>query len=166
MRRSASPSRFTSILTQLPRAHNILELGCGDDPEAALYFVPTGETILGVDYDSAMLGSVRAYYSYLVQANITRLPLRAKFALIIARHPDIDRRRTDWQYALTTAQSWLAEDGLLLVTLYSLGEHEQVRAWLRGTTLQPYPLLPDSLTPPGLDGRDRFVMVYSNVSLV
>jgi SAM-dependent methyltransferase len=161
MRRIGSNTRFISVLAQLPRPQHVLELGCGDDPEAALYFANSGITMLGVDRNSEVLCSIRAYYPRLVQADITRLPLHAHFDLIIARHPDIDRRRSDWQSALTTANNWLSPDGILLVTVYSAGEYEQVRSWLRITLLKPYPLLPDNLVPPALDGRDRFVMAYA-----
>ncbi len=96
----------------------------------------------------------------MLQANITRLPLRARFDLIVARHPDVDRHRADWERALSASADWLNENGILLITLYSLLEADTVRAYLSRAPLAPFPLGHSHLPAPGLVGQDRFVLVY------
>jgi len=95
-----------------------------------------------------------------VQAHITRLPLRARFDWIVARHPDVDRRHADWERALTTTHDWLNAGGVLLITLYSLLEVDTVSDWMSHTALVPYGLREGQIIAPGLAGRDRFVLAY------
>ena len=97
---------------------------------------------------------------HLIQAHIARLPLRARFDWIIARHPDVDRHRADWERALTASRDWLNEGGVLLITLYSLLEVDTVSDWMSRTTLVPYALNGSQMAPPGLGARDRFVLAY------
>lgn len=100
----------------------------------------------------------------LIQGNITRLPFRAQFDLIVARHPNVDQRPRDWAYAFQHSQQWLSERGILLITAYAEPEIERIVGWLASCNLVPAALEFARLSPPGLTGRDRLVLAYQNES--
>jgi hypothetical protein len=117
---------------------------------------------IALDFDLAALRQARRQYPgvNLVQADSARFPFRDRFDLILARHLDLDRFRTAWQRTFRGITGWLSGSGLLLVTAYSAPEIDLVRGWLAGGDLIPVPLAVDQLIPPGLSGRDRFVLAY------
>jgi SAM-dependent methyltransferase len=159
-------ARLASILRQLPRPRRVLEVGCGACP--GLVRVASGTTpglmAVALDADLAALRQARRQYPGLglVQADSTRLPLRRQFDLfdlIVARHPDLDRSRDGWQRTLQDMPGWLSDSGLVVVTAYSAPEIDLACGWLVSGGLAPVLLAIDQLIPPGLSGRDRFVVV-------
>ena len=152
-------ARLTSLLRQLPCPQLALDLGCGECPGLSSEQI----TILGVDHDWASLDRARQQYPaarHLVQADAAHLPFRCQFDLILIRHPNIDHNRTLWKPVIQNAIYWLTEPGVLLITTYSLSEIEDARRWLDEIGQAPVPLDERRLVPAGLDGRDRFVLVY------
>ncbi len=161
-------ARLASLLCQFPPPRAVLDLGCGNCPGFSFAAGPTRKTFVGVDYDSAALSRSRQHYPaalhlvqadlHLVQADAVHLPLRCQFDLILIRHPDIDQNRLRWQMVIQHAFNWLTEPGILVITVYSLSEFEDIRCWLAGHT--PVPFDERRLVPASLDGRDRFIGVY------
>ncbi len=156
-------ARLASILRQLPRPQRVLEVGCGACPGLAAVAAP-GIVAVALDFDLAALRQTRHQYPglNLVQADSARLPFRQRFGLfdlIMARHPDLDRSRTTWQHTFQDIPDWLNNSGRVVVTAYSVPEIDLARAWLAHGGLIPVPLAVDQLNPPGLSGRDRFVVV-------
>jgi SAM-dependent methyltransferase len=163
-------ARLASILRQLPRPRRVLEVGCGAWPglvRVAASGTMPGLMAVALDADLAALRQARRQSPgvNLVQADITRLPFRRRFDLfdlIVARHPDLDRSRSAWQDTFQNITGWLSDSGLVVVTAYSAPEIDLARGWLVSGGLAPVPLAVDQLSPPGLSGRDRFVVVYRN----
>jgi ubiquinone/menaquinone biosynthesis C-methylase UbiE len=158
-------ARLASILRQFPRSLRALEVGCGSCPGLALCAAP-GAVAVGLDLDLAALRQARRQYPgvWLVQADSARLPFRDQFDLILVRHPDLDRHRNAWEWALRDLASLLSDSGLLLVTAYSAPEIETARGWLTRSGLAPVPPIFDQLIPPGLSGRDRFALAYRKLT--
>jgi hypothetical protein len=179
------PARLYSALSQLPCPSLALELACGDDPAVAHYFTAycASTRFFAVDHDylalkrlglqAALLspalsptqakgkGAIQNNWiqrAILLLASITALPFAARFDLIIARHPDIDRHRADWQTAFSRLPTYLSPGGHVLVTTYSISEADQLRDWLKVITADEVLLL--NLAPPALTGRDRFIFCY------
>ena len=151
--------RLNSILAQLPVPRRVLELGCGDCPVVA---APDAFHV-AIDQNDVALQTAQipaAARLFLAQADIVRLPFKARFDLILARHPDVDRHRDSWRLALTHAHEYLAARGVLLVTVYSLPEVDLIESWripLTHLFLDVY-----SLSAPDLIGRDRFVLYWQS----
>ncbi|MEP7286582.1 MAG: class I SAM-dependent methyltransferase [Chloroflexota bacterium] len=158
------------MLAQCPCPRLALELGCGDRVETASYLarVCPSARLVSLDIDLSALRtasrtSSQPSGSILVQGDITRLPLRTHFDLIIVRHPDLDRHPADWEQALTATPDWLTTQGILLITLYSIAEVEQVRRWVSPLPFAPMTFAEDLLAAPGLSGRDRFFLCYRDL---
>jgi SAM-dependent methyltransferase len=156
-------ARLVSILRQLPRPRRALEVGCGACPGLAV-IAASGLMAVALDLDLAALR--RAWRQHpglrLVQADSARLPFRRRFDLfdlIMVRHPDLDRSREGWQRTFQDMPGWLSDSGLMVVSAYSAPEIDLARGWLATGGLVPVPLTVDHLIPPGLSGRDRFVVV-------
>jgi hypothetical protein len=156
-------ARLTSLLRQLivPDCPLILDAGCADGRGFPIYrAVYSTARIVGVDWEIASLRA--APHGYTIQADLNRLPFRGGFDLVLARHPDLDRHRSGWARFLRQAP--LNDGGLLVVSTYALPEIEQARDWLlNDESLEPVSLAIEHLAPPGLAGRDRFVLVYRKV---
>jgi hypothetical protein len=164
MRRSGSPpddtTRLVSILALLPVPRFALEIGCGVYP-ASQCCATIGSRWIALDpyLPSLHEARQRGPQVWLIQADGCALPLNASFDLILIRHPDLDRASDSWHYILKSASQWLSPGGMLAVTLYSYAERDQVRAWLNPLSLRcEFPPERD-LCPPGLAGRDRFVVL-------
>lgn len=155
-----SSDRFRSLLRQIPRAHSLLDLGCADGREALIYReIFGGIQIIGVDLDAGLLRKASGHKLHCCLASVAALPFPAVFDLVVVRHPDVDRGRQDWQPFFAAAGRLLISGGILLVTAYHAPEIDQIRQWVRANTcLTPFPLA--QLAPPGLDGRDRYALVY------
>jgi SAM-dependent methyltransferase len=157
------PARLISVLRQLPPPRRALDLGCGDCRDAAAYYESgwTPDTLLvGLDLDFHTLHQANKSAIHPVQADLTRLPLRARFDLILVRHPDVARQPAAWEFALNHLIDWLADPGFALITTYGVSEVDSLRGWIAGSALKPLALDTSRLAAPGLAGRDRFVMVY------
>jgi SAM-dependent methyltransferase len=164
MRTAPETARLASILRQLPPPRSVLELGCGNSPDG-LYFYGAGDSVpllVGLDKDSSALRAANGSSLYLLQADITRLPFRLQFDRVIVRHPDIDHHTIQWHNLLDLAPDLLNNNGTLLITTYSLPEMEQINVWLASTRLVKLPLPVKQLVPPGLQGRDRFILCWRN----
>jgi hypothetical protein len=157
-------SRLVSLLRQLilPDRPLILDAGCADGHDFPIYCKAYNSArIVGVDWDAATLHRAphNARQVCLVQADINCLPCGGGFDLVLARHPDLDRHRSGWAQFLS--QVPLNDSGLLVISAYALSEIEQARNWLlKHDLLEPIALAVENLAPPGLTGRDRFVLVY------
>jgi hypothetical protein len=162
-------TRLHSALAQLPCPRIALELGCGADSAVASYFAihcPTTR-LIALDHNFAALRQFhRSTASLPVQADIKSLPFHIHFDLIIARHPDIDRHRSDWQQAFASLPQYLSPAAHLLITTYSVPEADLLRQWLT-TPLpsgSPSPFaergLGGEVSPPDLSGKDRFILCY------
>ena len=130
---SDSLTRFTGILCQLPvlPVPRVLDLGCGTArcavaiqrrwPEVRFYGLDWVTTNVQKNIPSAAV----------IQGDLRALPLRRQqFGLVVIRHPDVDCAPQGWQSALHIIPELLSEDGLLLVTCYSLAELDRIRGWL------------------------------------
>ncbi len=152
--------RLMSLLRSLnlPNCAHILDVGCAAWRDLPVYCaVFSTARIVGLDRDIA--GLVAAPQGCRVQADMNQLPFRGGFDLVLVRHPDLDRSRSAWGHFLRHAP--LNEGGILLISTYTLPEIEQVRGWLLdAASLSAAPLAGERLAPPGLAGRDRFVLVY------
>lgn len=157
-------SRLRSILEQLPTADllpRLLNVGCGEWEEAAtLTDLLPGWTFYGIDLDAAALRAAHRRDSRLrlVQGDAVHISglLRARFGLILVRHPDLFRR-TAWRRILPALPGQLAPGGYLLITLYAPEEAEHIRA----VPLPPLaPLDRLALAAPDLAGHDRFPLLY------
>ena len=113
---------------------------------------------VGVDIDLAALRTRPV--ANLLQADITHLPLRKHFDLVLVRHPDIDKHPRDWRMALTGVPGWLAPQGCLLLTTYNAAEMDLMRGWLLNSPLKPSVLPESRLAPVGVAGRDRYALMY------
>src|SRR5258708_39053716 len=131
-------------------------------PYTTLFRSHPAVLLCGVDHDASSLRTIHVPHLHLAQADITRLPLRAYFDLVIVRHPDVDRHSTAWRLAIAHAPALICKDGLLLVTTYALPEIESVDAWMKSTPLVPIPISTATLAPPGLQGCDRFIRCWRN----
>src|SRR5438128_731511 len=126
-------ARLSSILAQLPTPRRVLELGCG---HRSVIAAPNALHV-AVDHDGRALQSAQipaapvqpAVALHLLQADIEHLPFRARFDLILARHPDVDRHRESWHFVFAHAHDYLDISGVLLVTVYSPLEAELIRSW-------------------------------------
>lgn len=157
LRMKAEKLRLNSILAQLPRPRRVLELGCGSDPIT----VGPDATHLGIDLDGEVLRANQSPGTgnvLLVQADIACLPLFARFDLILARHPDVDRHPESWHVALTRAPDYLIPGGVLLITVYSLPEVELIRNW--AIPLRPYLLDERKMCATNLAGADRYALCW------
>ncbi len=156
--------RLHTLLVRLPVAGlppQLLSVGCGDCPEAAtVQAALPGWTFYGIDVDGDALRHARHTSPALglVRADASHLPglLRARFGVILLRHPDLFQRRAAWRRIIPALPESLAPGGVLLVTLYTPEETEFVRALL------PAADPPDegALAPPDLAGHDRFALLY------
>lgn len=157
--------RLASLLRLLvlPGQPWILDAGCGAGADWAVYRAAyPAARIVGLDRDGGALRRAGREADR-VQADLKALPFGAGFDLVLARHPDLDRRRDSWARFLVEAP--VKAGGLLLVSAYALPEIEQARDWLRGApTWEALPLAVERLAPPGLMGRDRFSLVYRRAS--
>lgn len=136
-----------------------LEIGCGAYPAAAeLAGLLPGWRWIALDLDEAALRRAPREPAALVRADAERLPLahRARFGLILVRHPDVLRRRA-WARLLPRLAERLAPGGVLLITLFGPVEAHAVGA----LPLPPaHPLDERALAPVGHDGRDRVVLAF------
>jgi hypothetical protein len=114
--------------------------------------------LIGVDLDFVSLRLAARHYPNLVQANIQYLPFSTPFDLILIRHPNIDKQRYAWQKAIFNLP--VTNDGVVVITVYSIAEAEQIRDWFSSLSFSTLTLNTSRLHPPYLDGRDRFVMSY------
>lgn len=157
-------ARLLSLLRQLmlPEHSLILDAGCAEGRDFPIYGAVYGTArIVALDWDAAPLCTAlrNERQVYLVQADMNYLPFQGGFDLVLARHPDLDRRRLVWAQFLHHVP--LNDGGLLVISTYALPEIEQVRDWLLNeVSLKQVPLAVECLAPPGLAGRDRFVLVY------
>ena len=148
----------------------MLELGCGNSPDALQFYVTNAAVgaryivpfLIGIDHDFAALRHAERSSIHLLQADIAYLPFHMQFDLVIVRHPDIDRHASVWQKALIHGPDLLNKNGILLVTTYSLPEFEQAKGLLASSKLVDTPLETKHLAPPGLQGRDRFILCWRN----
>ncbi len=164
--------RLASLLRQFPSPRRALELGCGDSPALEMVLPESSPVLylmIGVDRDLAPLRRARRQDSarylvqadlHLVQADAARLPFRCRFDLILVRHPDIDQNHLTWKPTIQKAIDWLAESGLFLITTYSVSEIESAGRWLAEAGRTPIGCDERRLIPAGLDGRDRYMLVY------
>jgi hypothetical protein len=118
--------------------------------------------VISLDTDVEALGRARkqAATNHLIQADINYLPLQRQFDLVLARHPDIDLHKNDWQAVLATIGNLLTYRGFLVITTYSVHEVETLRRWLYHQPLMPFPLEQARLTEPDIDGQDRFILAF------
>jgi SAM-dependent methyltransferase len=164
--RPESLARLRSILAQLPLADlppRLLNVGCGVFPSARLVRdVLPAWALYGLDLDGTALRRARRDTPSLrlVQADAKDLPglLRARFGLVVVRHPDVHRRPA-WCRIVPRLPALLAPGGLLLITLYAPEEVDTVRA----LNLPPARLLDESaLAPSALAGHDRYALVFGS----
>lgn len=158
-------ARLISVLRQLPPPRCALDLGCGDCRSRAAYYEsgwPSDTLLVGLDLNFQALRQANRRAIHLLQADLLHLPLRARFDLILMRHPDVARQPTAWQFALSHLDCWLTQSGAAVITAYSVPEMDTMRRWFPEGILKPLALDTSRLTPPGLSGRDRFVTVYLN----
>ncbi len=158
-------SRLRSVLTQFPTEGlppRVLNVGCGDYPAAAaLRQAREGWTLYGLDRDEAALRRARQSDPALrlVCADARDAPriFRARFGLVLVRHPDIFRDKAMWAVALPRLLALLAAGGVLLITCYTAEES----ALLAALELPPALALDeDALAPPNLAGHDRYLHAY------
>jgi trans-aconitate methyltransferase len=159
-----SLARLRSVLAQLPLAGlppYLLDVGCGRYPSARLLRdVLPAWALYGLDLDREALRRARrdAPFLRLVQADANTLPglLRARFGLVLVRHPDLYRQAA-WCRIIPRLPALLVPGGCLLVTLYA---PEEVEA-LRLLDLPPACWLDEpALAPPDLVGQDRYVLMF------
>lgn len=150
--------RLAALLQQLTlpdQPRRTLHIGCGAFSEYPLLIArwPDYQHI-GVDWerDALRLASRQA----VIQANGAHLPFGCHFSLILIRHPDVFKYPPVWTSILQTCGAHLAEDGLLVVTLYSLEEWAFVQ---EAMTLPCYQM--DTLGLPAINliGEDRYVVM-------
>jgi len=162
--RAESLARLRSILAQLPLAGltpRLLNVGCGMYPSVHLLWdMLPGWALYGLDLDGEALRHARrdAPFLRLVRADANALPgmLRARFGLVLVRHPDVHRRAT-WCRIIPCLTGLLVPGGYLLITLYAPEEVETVLA----LDLPPAcPLDESALAAPDLAGRDRHALVF------
>ena len=158
-------SRLRSALAQFPTAGlppRVLNVGCGDFPAAgALHQARPTWTLYGLDRDEAALRRARQADPSLrlICADARDAPhiLRARFGLVLVRHPDIFRDRAMWAVALPRLVTLLAAGGVLLITCYTAEESALIAA----LDMPPMLALDESaLAPPNLAGHDRFLHAY------
>jgi hypothetical protein len=124
-----------------------------------------GALYIGVDIDLAALRrTARQQQTFWpIQADITCLPLRSQFDLILVRHPDADRHRRVWERAFAGMEHLLTSAGIVIATTYSVAEMETIDGWLAATALIRLPLDTARLADTDLIGRDRFVIAYQRI---
>jgi hypothetical protein len=151
---------------QLAPPRLALELGCGDDPNVATYVTNHWPLtmLVGLDHDFTALKLITKQYPHLVEADVQRLPFSIKFALIIIRHPDLDRHYDAWHDTMFDLP--VTPDGIVVITVYSIAEAERVRGWFSSMSFAPLWLENSRLQATHLDGRDRFVFVYRHLGSV
>jgi trans-aconitate methyltransferase len=156
--------RLRSVLDQLPSNDSrvVLNVGCGTFPSArTLHGARPGWALVGVDVDENALRRARHTWPdlRLLCADAIHLSglLRARFGLILVRHPDVIRHRATWSRIIAALPNLLAPGGVLLVTVYAPEEVEVICA-----LALPPPFVLDErvLAPVDLAGRDRFPLVY------
>ena len=159
-------SRLRSALAQFPIADlppRALNVGCGEFPAAAvLRQARPGWTLYGLDRDEVALHRAHrddpALRLVCADARDTPYILRARFGLVLVRHPDIFRDRAVWAVALPRLITLLAAGGTLLITCYTAEESALIAA----LDLPPALALDeDALAPPNLAGHDRYIHAYS-----
>jgi hypothetical protein len=118
--------------------------------------------IVGVDVDAAALVYASRTHPdvrrWLLQAELCRPPLHTPFDLILIRHPDVDRRATQWERAVPVITRHLAPTGVLLLTTYAAAEMAVMTQWL--THLETIPLDVAVLAPVSLHGRDKVARLF------
>jgi SAM-dependent methyltransferase len=162
--RPESLARLRSILAQLPLEGllpRLLNVGCGAYPSARmLRNALSAWALYGVDLDGDALRRARRDTPSLrlVQSDAKDLPglARARFGLVLVRHPDVHRRAA-WCRIIPQLPALLAPGGSLLITLYAPEEVETMRAL---DLPPPCPLDESALAPPDLSGRDRYALVF------
>ena len=164
---NSDTARLVSVLRQLPAPRRVLDLGCGDCRDVVAYYESgwlADTHVVGIDLDFRGLAKIGGRTIHLAQADFRQLPLSASFDLILIRHPDIARNKVAWQYAVKQLSEWLSGNGAVLISTYSVPEMDMIRDWLRGTAFRSFALDMTNIVPPGLAGRDRFLMVYVTTS--
>ncbi len=165
-------ARLRSALMQL-RLDGVparaLDVGCGANAAAdLLHDLLPAWTFYGLDTDGDALRRARDNFpaQHLIQADARSLPglLRARFGLVLLRHPDLYRHRAAWMRIVPTLPALLAPGAALLIALYAPEEVDLIR----GLPLPPaFPLnglcagqsrRPGSL-PAGLQPRDGMTCV-------
>jgi SAM-dependent methyltransferase len=158
--------RLHSILDALPLTGTlpprVLNVGCGAFPSGpTLRAVLPGWSLWGLDINGDTLRRARQLLpgAHLIQASIAALPglLYAQFGLVMVRHPDVFRGASLWRAALARLPGLLAPGGVLLVTVYTSGEADSIRALPVPLTLS---LDESALAAPNLVGCDRWALVF------
>jgi len=150
-------SRFASILSQLsipayPRRS--LSVGCG----AFLEYGDLGAfrpdwLHLGLDQDRVVL---RKRLPVIV-AEAPYFPFACLFALVIVRHPELDKTPENWRIIFDHLPPLIAPGGFLLITTYTYAEYQVVIDYI---SRPAYPLDLVALAPPDLVGSDRYVLAF------
>jgi SAM-dependent methyltransferase len=159
-------TRLLSLLTllrlqlSLPPRPTIVDLGCGEGADAAMYHAGfPGARLIGVDLDRAALRLAHRcrLYSLLLEADAAAVPLIACGDLILIRHPDVGRHPTGWAAVLAGVSRLVRPaqpPGIVLITTYAGAEIATLRPWLPPSWVEVgLPL--ERLAPVGLQGRDR-----------
>ncbi len=162
MARALGLERFAALLRLLPAdaVRSVLEPGCGVFESAPFLRAAFPYALLiGVDRDRYAIGAhARQSAAILIEADIRALPFRAAFDLIVIRHPDVHRSRASWEALIRSLSRWIASGGYVLVTTFTLEEHERVRAWLPDG-LRVIPVERAALPAADAVARDRFVLL-------
>ena len=146
-------SRFAALLDQLtlpeiPR--RTLSIGCGAFTEYALLHQRwRGWLHLGIDWDREALRT--APQETVIVADAQQLPFACDFGLILIRHPDVIKCPHNWTAIIQQAPRFLAHEGVLLITTYSLQEWDFVQRIIKLQTIDTA-----NLPPIDLVGRDKF----------
>jgi len=162
MARGLGLERFAALLRLLPAntVRSVLEPGCGVFESAPFLRAAFPHALLiGVDYDRYAIGAhARQSAAILIEADIRALPFRAAFDLVVIRHPDVHRSRVSWETLIGSLTRWTNSGGYVLVTTFTIEEHERVRAWLPDNFCV-IPVERAALPAADVVARDRFVLL-------
>jgi 16S rRNA G1207 methylase RsmC len=166
----ANLSRFLAAIKSLTidnreQIRAILDAGSGQCNECIelLQLFPNA-TLTILDIDQEVLECIPAINTEVSRVSVIVGSIHkieelapGSYDMVIVRNPDIDRNRVIWELGFHAITRVLESNGLLIITVYSLHEMEDIEGILYSTNLDLMPV--QVVTPVALLGNDRYILV-------
>jgi len=171
-------ARFKDALNRTLGANSnsiqrILDIGCGRGEEClALRELFERADIVAIDLDedaARAAGSLLSTASRIevVHGNAITLAGNAathNYDLIVARHPDVDRRPQNWINVLRFMSDHVSATGTIVLTAYTVPEATFVNNYMESLGHVLLDGSPYSAVPVAMTGADRYVLLYRSLS--
>ncbi len=127
-------SSFEWILSRLPteRPLRVLDVGCGDCPEAPA-LLAAGVELTGIDTDERAIVRARTTSpaaAFVCADAATLMPGSAPFDVVLLRRPELAASPGTWRRIISSIPSWLSPRGRVIVSTPGPSEAEATGRWL------------------------------------